>query len=236
MNNDVYLFSVYNIHRRNHNNNNTKINDTQKPPRENQVESHLFSLKTPSSGKMVSEADFAVFTSSMRPSVKESSISNATDSNKRDIPPPIRIHNTKEYFEKLIKHKNNIIQFTKNSLEYPIDFCFSNELSSVNYNKNNMNETFLSFTMACIDYFEHHSYKNNERENKKENEDKKEKEKDKDKDKDKEKEKDKDKDKEKDKDKDKDKEKDKEKDKDEIETDETDETDDYLFDPFTNMN
>lgn len=39
MNNDVYLFSVYNIHRRNHNN--TKNNDTQKTTntaRENQVE------------------------------------------------------------------------------------------------------------------------------------------------------------------------------------------------------
>jgi hypothetical protein len=55
-----------------------------------------------------------------------------------------------EYFEKLIKHKHNIIEFTKWTLEYPV----RPDTSFKNTGERHMNETFLKFTLACIEHFD----------------------------------------------------------------------------------
>ena len=58
-----------------------------------------------------------------------------------------------EYFEKLIKYKYNIIEFTKGTLESPIRGPTA-DTSLENPVERRMNEAFLKFTLACIEHFE----------------------------------------------------------------------------------
>ena len=58
-----------------------------------------------------------------------------------------------EYFEKLMKYKYNIIEFTKGTLESPIRGP-TGHTSLENPVERRMNEAFLKFTLACIEHFE----------------------------------------------------------------------------------
>ena len=58
-----------------------------------------------------------------------------------------------EYFEKLMKYKHNIIEFTKGTLESPIRGP-TGHTSLENPVERRMNEAFLKFTLACIEHFE----------------------------------------------------------------------------------
>lgn len=111
MNNDLYLFSMYSIHKRKPPYRKPAIIDPNKNKNNNKNEQHIDVETTPKI-------------------------------------------NMDEYFEKLLKYKDNIMEFTKGCFHYPIRGGFPIHKSESESLENHMNETFLHFSVACIEYFE----------------------------------------------------------------------------------